>query len=164
MRRIAEAVRSIFEAQRDQAYGGKVRFRDWNRRMADALFPAFKRIVKDETLAMAQANFVAREVNRTTNEWLDQGREIDTVFSADRVAVIALTEANNLRQAKFIERNHGKRVRWVASRNPCPECKALDGKIVTAGKQQFITKDGRSLDGPTLHPHCKCTLEVVDED
>lgn len=161
MRRIAEAVRSVFEIQRDQAYGGKVRFRDWNRRLADAIYPAFLRLAKDEGLAREQANYVAREVNRTTNEWLDQGREIDTVFSADRVAAIAFTEANNLKQARFIDKHHGKRVRWVADDDPCPDCKSLDGKIVTAGKQQFISKSGRSVDGPTLHPHCHCTLEVV---
>lgn len=153
VREIAAAVRSVFRAQREQAHGGKERFHDWDKRLADALVAA--------KLPARRAALAADSINGTTNGWLQDGRDPAVVFSAARVAQIAVTEYLNAKHDEMIEKHRGKRVRWKLGGAACPDCKSLAGKTVVAGKQQFVAKSGAAVYAPTLHPNCRCTLEVV---
>lgn len=42
----------------------------------------------------------------------------------------------------------------------CPECEAMDG-ATAALDEPFVTPDGEELDGPPLHPSCRCTVNLA---
>ena len=54
--------------------------------------------------------------------------------------------------------------KWVTSKlgNVCDECRKMDGKKTDIGGT-FATDEG-TLDGPPLHPHCKCGTVLVKKE
>ena len=105
--------------------------------------------------AKTRALELARDLNSTSRQWLEQGREGATIFSADRAASIGLTEASRAHHdAKAVTASAAgvKRLRWVAKGSSCPECKSLNGKTIEIGKE-FVSKGGTRAEYPPLHPH-----------
>ncbi len=175
--KVGAAVMRIFRQQRQQARGGRERFADWNSRLATALTEPIARLylqelraqkagkaLADDCVASARARAiqVAAEMNATTGEWLQEGRDEREVFSEDRAARAAVTEASHATHEAFLMVAHtrGQRVRWVVDGNPCAECRSLNRRVVTPG-QQFVTRGGIAVYGPPVHPHCFCTLKAV---
>jgi hypothetical protein len=174
--RLAAVFKQTFRTQRMQADAGKERFGDWNRRIAAAIGPFLAIIYAKElrrqkvsfrqedvdNLVYTRAYQVARDLNATSSEWLESGRDPKDVFSVNRAVAIAMNESafavNQARVDAAAQRK--KKLRWVIGGKPCKECKSLAGKVVRPGVQ-FKTKSGMKIDAPPLHPNCKCTVEEV---
>lgn len=177
LERVARAVRSVFKQQRMQAEDlDKSRFGDWNSKLAQALSTAVAELYLDSAkragadpdlhvddfvaLAKARAIETARLINATTSEWLQEGRDYEEVFGGNRVMMVASTEAVNALGAGrvVVAATSKKRLRWVCKGDACPECRALNGKVVRAGKP-FTIIDGKPIYNPPAHPNCYCELE-----
>lgn len=181
---LAKLMRSIFRQQATQARAGKERYGDWDSRLAAQMLPKLSelylsalkgagRIVSirgpvtfAQTLANAaksRAILTAARINDTTSEWLQSGRELASVFSADRAVEIALTEESQARNQglALATLKAGGKLRWkTRGKNACEACRSLNGTVIHAGKQ-FIAKSGVAVEHPPLHPSCYCRLEVV---
>jgi len=153
---LARAVRSIFRAQRAHAEAGKVRFGDWDYRLAQALADPLERLNREADLLALQA---AKGINDTTEERLRDGDDPRDVFNADRVAQIAATEYSRAKHDAMLQK--GGWWQWDAKDDACDECRYLDGHIVEAGAQFIVPAAGVAVFGPPLHPSCYCTLKKV---
>ncbi len=166
---IAKVVRAVFTTQRQQAKADKEKFGDWNQRFASMLEKPMltlylesakssklkAQLVADFTVtAKNRASIVAQEINDTTSDWLQEGRELKDVFSVARVVRIATTEAAfALRAGKALKaKSTGKRLRWRARANACKFCRQMNGKVVKVGKA-FGINAGRAIQHPPAHPH-----------
>lgn len=171
---LANAVNGIFRQQRAQARGGKVRFGDYNSRLAAKLLgplsELYLRAAKKAgpefapslaSAAKARAQQTAALINDVTTEWLEEGRELDSVFGVDRAVAIAMTEESQARNqgVAMMTMKRGGKLQWVTKGKSCDACKGLNGKVVNAG-QQFITKSAAYYH-PPAHPNCRCALKVV---
>lgn len=152
LEQLARGVRSIFRAQRQHAEAGKVRFGDWDRRLAQALAGPLGKLNEDADLLALQA---AKGINDTTEERLRDQDDPKDVFNADRVAQIAATEYSRAKHDALVAR--GGPVEWEANREACDECRSLDGVVVEAGSR-FVSKGGLAEFAPPLHPNCRCKL------
>jgi hypothetical protein len=171
---LARGVRGILRRQRAMARRGKERFGDWNPQLAEAirdgvaaLYLSAARGAKAKaehaelfvSLARVRALEVARAINRTTGDWITEGRDDEVVFGDSRVASIAETEATHAKMAGIVAVSSDRKLRWVASPGCCKKCKKFGGRTVMAGSS-FGVVDGREVFHPGLHPFCKCKLEV----
>jgi HK97 family phage portal protein len=92
-----------------------------------------------------------------------------------RATMIARTEvirASNEGARAAYKNANVSQMRWIASSDPCPYCKGLDGKVVSVDKPFLTTEDtfqpkgaSRPLDlkygdipSPPVHPGCRCTI------
>lgn len=175
---IASTVMSVFRSQRQQAKGGKEKFGNWNgtlaRKLLDPLAAVFLAGFKNAKGNKAQADklvsvakqralLAAQLINDTTSEWLQDGRDIDVVFSAARAVAIGITEATNAwyTAAGLACASRGNKLKWVTDSDPCPQCKSLNGQVREFGKA-FRSKNGTEVFNPGLHPHCHCrVIEVL---
>ncbi len=173
---IALAVQRIFRQQKAQAVRDKLKFGDWNWKLADALGGAVAELylaaarsarMKAEhagdfaALARIRAVEVAREINAVTGQWLGEGRDLEEVFGDTRVVRIASTEAVYARNAGILQvaGGRGQRVVWRNRRSPCDACRQWNGRRVKAGKA-FGVVDGVMVFHPPRHVNCFCVLEV----
>lgn len=171
---LARVVSSVFRQQRSQARGGKVRFGDYNGKLAAKLLPGLSELYLSAakkagpefapslaSAAKARANQVAALINDVTTEWLEEGRELESVFGADRAVSIAMTEESQARNQglAMATMKAGGKLQWVTRGKSCGVCKSLNGKIVRAG-EQFITKSAAYYH-PPAHPFCRCRCKVV---
>ena len=79
---------------------------------------------------------------------------IDTLFDPARANLMATTETTRLFAVvnDVINSQAGvEKVRWLTVRDPwvCPECAPFDNQIFTVDELE-------ELDGPPLHPNCRC--------
>lgn len=58
----------------------------------------------------------------------------------------------------IIEKDDVERV-WIISPGACPICEPMAGQVRAPGKD-FVTGEGDSVDGPTVHPNCNCSVIV----
>lgn len=172
---LARSIRRVFRAQKELAYGGKEKFGDWDHRLANAMKDSLRRLYTQrsrqvagessdaESAAAERSLLAARSVNDTTQEWLEQGRDPDVVFSDDRVVAIVTTETSAIVHDAILDaaKSRGSKLVWRSRDRACPECRSLNGKRVAAGKQNFVSKGGIAAKAPPLHPHCNCTVEEV---
>jgi len=130
-------------------------------------------------------------VKRVIQQGLDAGQPTTLIaeaiqeagtFSSARAMAIARTEAANayIQGSKEGWRQSGvvSGMRWKLAPQPCQFCKAiqqkfagrvipLDGTFMGVGDQLTGTDGGklnitmRDIDGPPLHPNCRCTLISV---
>ena len=174
---LASAIRSAFRTMKMQAKADKERFGDWIPRLRGAIITPLTRLYslalarnkaavdKDTFTAVAteRALFTARSICDTCSEWLQSGRSVKDVFSDDRVAAIALTEAawaiNTGKLTAMALRN--RKVRWKLGGKACKNCKQLAGKEVKPGKAFGKDYRGNEVFAPPLHPNCKCTISEV---
>lgn len=51
---------------------------------------------------------------------------------------------------------------WIVTDDDrlCPRCLAMDGQKVSLDAP-FVTPEGGAIDGPTLHPNCRCTVGLA---
>jgi hypothetical protein len=180
-REIARQVKRVFDMQIEQAIAGKKRFHDWDSRLAEAiqgpLAKVFLRGLKESkggkdlaadaaSQALEASMRIAREVNGTTNEWLADGRDPESVFSAERAVAIGLTEASAAYHAAQMMAigSQGGRVRWVVDVKPCEKiCRKLRDKVRKPGKM-FGKVDGVAIYQPPAHVNCRCSLQAVSEE
>lgn len=176
--KVAAVMKATFKVQRMQAEADKEKFGDWNKRLAGMLTDAVLQLYADaarsakarremagdfEAMARARAIQSAREINETTSTWLQEGRELDSIFGPSRVVAIAATEAAFAKQAGvgIVSKASGKRLRWKVGRKPCKWCRSVNGHVVKYGKP-FGIHHGITIYHPPAHPHCYCKVEVVD--
>lgn len=181
---IAQVMRRVFRLQRMQANAGKVRFGDQIKTVASALEEpiarAYMRGLKatragkdkavlaelvDKAVAAVKERCLssAHSICDTTRDWLEQDRDLDSVFGVDRAVSIGLTEASNARNAAVAMAAHvrKRKLRWVTDgKGKCPDCMSLAGRVISPGKQ-FRAKSGTMVFAPPLHPSCKCKVEEV---
>src|SRR4051812_27047370 len=105
---LARAVRGVF---RNQRRSGRSRLSYLP--LAEALLPVLLKLylkgvrqgtpLAQELTAAAEqrANQDAREIQGTTTDWLDEGRDTEQVFGDARIAAIAVTEASRARNEAF---------------------------------------------------------------
>ena len=170
---IARAVLSVF---RQQSTGGQERFGNWHGRLATALekplldaylYGLRKHRARDDEWAATQAEAQAREaavqVNDSTTNMLESGREYREVFSSDRAALIGVDQWDKAVSAAQVRaaQSKGLKLRWV-TRGPrvCPTCRKLSGKVRNPGKA-FGVWNGEPILAPPVHPSCYCVLEEV---
>lgn len=182
---IAAAVMRIFAAQKQHADAGKEKFGDWNSRMANALEPLLfdlyvrsagksarkvgvrfdeqELVAELKTRAKVRSIELARDLNSTTSDWVQEGRDSSSVFGVDRAAQTALTEASRAHhdgQLATMEAVGITKTTWRTNKKAtvCPQCMSLDGKSLAVGKD-YVSKGGLRAKAPPLHPKCFCTLE-----
>lgn len=156
-----------------QAQADKERFGDWNKRLASMLEAPMIRLYNEasadkkykdsyEAYARQRALQVAQEVNDTTSTWLQEGRELASVFSAARVVMIATTEATYAKSAgrMVVAKATKKRLRWKVGRKPCKFCRSINGKTVKPGVA-FGKHGDRLVFFAPAHPNCYCEVEIV---
>lgn len=84
---------------------------------------------------------------------------------AQRAAVTEASRAVHAGQVLLAKQTDGliARKRWLASGDACPECLALDGKVVGLDEPFVVQGSGpyAAVMHPPLHPHCFCALEDV---
>ena len=177
--KLSAAVLRVFDqqlAQHDRS--GKQDFAtgNWHGKLARALLPELNRLYlasakrtmtgeEDEerlaatiaAAAKADSIVLAEQLNQTTTTWLEEGRDPEQVFGADRAAMIGVTQASDAFNATKVavgrEVGH-KRKRWRCTDDSCcKDCRSLNGKSVKI-EQMFRSKSGVSVPGPPLHPHC----------
>lgn len=191
-KQIAVAVRRVFRLMKLQYRGGRERFLSLTPDLADAIFgplssavlgglrlgqrpaggSAAGRLTADQrtelgnggaAAAKERSLATARSILQTTNNWLAEGRDEEQVFGADRIAMIALTEAKwatGMGMTLAVQARKGK-LRWVTKGNPpCKECKLLAGRVRKAGVM-FTSVNGVAVYHPPHHPGCLCVLESV---
>jgi hypothetical protein len=152
------------------------------------LFPRVAEAVQQMTLTFcretcdtSKANLIdARQKFRDElNEGLEEGEanaklaaRVRSVFDTPRAMAIARTESNRavsgggLLAAKESGVVSGKT--WLASREACPLCRALDGKTVPLDEPFIILSKGppayRIVMHPPYHPNCTCdnTHEIME--
>lgn len=88
-------------------------------------------------------------------------------FSRERALVIARTETAYADVQGNIEAYRQSGVvsgkQWITGEGCCDLCDELDGTVV--GLDEQFDSDGESVDGPPLHPNCRCdVLPVLTED
>lgn len=174
IRTIASAAAGILRAQALQANGGKERFGDWHGRLAAALEgPIYRAMVASlrtirggiqhspaaQQQARLRATVIAQEINDTTAEWLDQGRD---PFTRERALLIGRTEAVEAKNSarSLVARDGKRRLRWKVGSKYCADCKSLAGQTVKPG-QYFRAASGAKVKHPPLHPNCDCEVEIV---
>lgn len=173
---IATVIRRIFRAQRPLAAADKSRFGDWDGKLAKELGAASlqvflesvpkeaRKTMADTFASMASQRAIqsAREINDTTENWLDEGRDLKAIFGVDRVVTIAGTEANFAIQAAkvVLAKARGRKVRWKLGPKPCKFCKGLKGKVRKPG-EVFGIHHGIPIIAPPAHVRCMCSLEEV---
>lgn len=98
-----------------------------------------------------------------------------TASEIERAARTAANEAATA-AARAVAAENGVGLLWVAERDACVHCLAYAGKTVEPGKlfpsdltygdKPLDQPDGRSkgLDGPPLHPNCRCTVRPFDTE
>jgi hypothetical protein len=113
-----------------------------------------KRLLKvedvDDLTALAPLLRAANRVTQTTTS---------EVVSAANLAVRAVANGAGLLSV------------WVAERDGCVRCLAYAGKTVESGKDfpggltfgRPAAKKPPSISGPSLHPHCRCFLEPLND-
>lgn len=178
--KLTAVIRRLFREQKKLADGGEERFGDWHNRVQNALFPVLgeaylwglKQVRKGKlppdvvnavaALAGERAVILSRQLNDTTSEWLQEGKDTSQVFSPERIAQIVMTEISTARYAPQVEvsKQRKEKLRWQVGSDPCPQCRSLNGKVVTPGKK-FRSRGGTEVEAPPLHPHCHCSLGVV---
>ncbi len=173
--RIAAVARRVFRmqrAQRQQSYGNTTAT------FANALMPEIARMLlsgmkrgkgKGSELAETAASVArersqaaAREINATTAQWLDEGRDPREVFGPDRAVTVGLTEAVWAESQGLLLATKARKgkLRWVTEGKPCKICLSMAGQVRKAG-QKFKDRDGGLHDHPPSHPSCRCRLESV---
>jgi len=111
--------------------------------------------------------------NAIDNGWSSQtladGVEEMFAFSEARSLMIARTELafshvqGNI--AGYRESGMVEKKRWlVAQDNVCPRCEALDGKTVGIDDEFHDDEEDEDVDGPPLHPNCRCDILPVLEE
>lgn len=97
-------------------------------------------------------------------------------YRAERIARTEAHRAINAAQADAYSQQGVVKIRWKANDSACPECAAMDGKIVDIGEPFLLEGDTISGSDETsitanygdvkhadLHPNCNCQLEPVLE-
>lgn len=98
-----------------------------------------------EDLKLARANAIAQT-------------EVAAAFNtAQHLVWLQAVETGDLRSdVKLVWKTH-------PTEFTCPTCKSLNGKTVKLMDESTKYKVGKNLvSAPPLHPHCRCTEEVVD--
>lgn len=81
--------------------------------------------------------------------------ELANAFNhANLTAIDQAVQAGSLDQSRV-----KKEWRTAEDERVCPECGPLD-KVQVAFDADFVTKDGKAVKGPTLHPRCRCTIII----
>lgn len=183
-RKLASAVQRIFAAQSVQSERGKTNFdtANWNRKLAQAIEPELLKLylqsAKTErtadtpeqklanalvVMARVDAEVLALQLNTTTSEWLDSGRDPEQVFGVDRAAGIGLTQgarAFNATRSQVGKLAKHKKKKWIIDpATACVECKSLSNKVVAIDKN-FRSKGGLEAMFAPLHPNCYCKVET----
>ncbi len=170
---IARVVLSVFRKQRRAAGTGREGFISFTRELADALLPILSRLYIQGAkqaravpgdaenvvaAARARAQATARMINQTTSEWIREGKAEEYVFSADRAANIAITEANHaMSEGKVVViAEKGGKIRWQVRGKACKLCLRLNNKVVKAGTKFGDDAYGNPIFCPPAHPTCKC--------
>ena len=85
----------------------------------------------------------------------------DAISSPERALTIAITEGQRAKISANVDSyaaNGVEQIEWTTN-DPCPECEANDGKIVTLG-DDFPSGDQQ----PPAHPNCQCDVIPVMPD
>lgn len=177
--KLTTALRQLFREQKKLADRGKERFGDWHIKLQKVLAPilgemylwGLKQVRKGRlplevvesvaSLAGERAVLLSRQLNDTTSDWLEEGRDTDQVFSPERIAQIVMTEMAMARHKPqvLVSKRRKEKLQWQTGGKPCPRCQKLAGRVVKAGGWFVSGKD--KVQHPPLHPHCYCRLVVV---
>jgi len=175
---IARAVLRIFRAQKAEADNGTESFGRWHARLTAALDVPIvdtyrqggKRAkapadMADDLVSAAKerALFTARSINDTSSQWIEEGREPEDVFSADRAASIGLTEqAYAVHQTvALVAQKRGQKLTWRIAGGACEFCRKMEGRTRAAGKSFGKDKFGNLLYHPPAHANCDCSLQIT---
>jgi SPP1 gp7 family putative phage head morphogenesis protein len=85
----------------------------------------------------------------------------DAISSPERALTIAITEGQRAKIEANVDSyaaNGVEQIEWTTN-DPCPDCEANDGKIVTLG-DDFPSGDQQ----PPVHPNCQCDVIPVMPD
>ena len=85
----------------------------------------------------------------------------DAISSPERALTIAITEGQRAKIEANVDSyaaNGVEQIEWTTN-DPCPDCEANDGKIVTLG-DDFPSEDQQ----PPVHPNCQCDVIPVMPD
>ena len=85
----------------------------------------------------------------------------DAISSPERALTIAITEGQRAKIEANVDSyaaNGVEQIEWTTT-DPCPDCEANDGKIVTLG-DDFPSEDQQ----PPVHPNCQCDVIPVMPD
>lgn len=121
-----------------------------------------------QALNIMQAGFAQGDSLRAIAKTLQAEIPSMSKVSADRIARTETIRAVN-NTAREVYRAEGVKYQmWRASSDACEECGALDGQVIGiddeykySGNMSLDYTDG-ALNGPPLHPNCRCAIEKVD--
>jgi len=129
--------------------------------VSSELASAIKRSVSHGILAGKSLPEVARDIGRVVKDPDAFRRAGKTVFKTAqrRATLIARTEtlrAHNEGRKVFYREVGITKVRWLIADDTrtCPACRALNGKVFNLDE----------MDGPPLHPNCRCCQTAVVGD
>jgi SPP1 gp7 family putative phage head morphogenesis protein len=131
------------------------------RRVADTTRDDVRRVmalVDAEGISYNQAAQLLRGVTET----LPDGTTVRPFDAPYRAFMVAVTEAayaySRGQVLAWQESGDVDRMQWVAETTACPECNALNGRIVALG-----SPFENGIEVPA-HPNCRCTLSPVLSD
>lgn len=135
----------------------------------EKIMESTRRITLDETGRMIDVTrkrireAMATSVAAGENVEQATARILKIVDNPARANMIAQTESVNMfnaGQAGFASVNGGKTKTWHCDfrSEVCQICLPLNGLTISV-LELFHLEDGRTLLGPTAHPHCKCYIE-----
>lgn len=132
---------------------------------------------RELTAAALASQSSIRDLLGTARKLAQAGAEPDAVLSPvfaaahtlERDVVTLVNQAGNEGVAVASDVNERPTV-WVAETNACVHCLAYSGRVTMPGKDfpGGLTYGSRGLDTgplrtPPLHPHCRCTLELLND-
>ncbi len=143
-----------------------------------------------DQFASSVVQVTGEQIRAAIQETIDQGQTFQDLSKrladlgqrkkgkeTDRIARTEMSNALNGGAQMSWQESGVKKNEWLASVDACQFCKKLNGRQVGVGKA-FVSKgenltgtDGgtmkagyKTIDGPTLHPQCRCTVIPVVED
>jgi hypothetical protein len=108
----------------------------------------------DQLAMMTQAMTTKKKIDRSLN--IARTETINAAYAGQQAAWESALDKGLLDP----DRHYKK---WIVTNDDrlCPPCAAMDGKKVPI-KEQFHSDDFGDVDGPALHPQCRCAAGIVE--
>lgn len=115
------------------------------------------------TKGLQQQGMTKRQVASLSTDFRDALRDQRAVLIAQTESAFAVNAGqqavwDTAREAGLMPEDAQKM--WVTEANPCPRCAAMSGVRVPLD-EPFVTGEGIELDGPPMHPRCRCNAALA---